>query len=59
MTKAVRKSVPYDLHPSVAHIQSILANLEVKTGRSLEAWVALVRKEAPGGTKARAAWVRA
>jgi predicted transport protein len=58
MTKAAEPLVPYDLHPSVAYVQSILANLELKTGRSLEAWVALVRKEVPGETKARIAWLK-
>jgi Domain of unknown function (DUF5655)/Domain of unknown function (DUF4287) len=49
---------PYDLHPSVAYVQAILANLEAKTGRSLEAWVALVRKAAPSEIRARIAWLK-
>ena len=32
---------PYDLHPSVAHVQAILANFKAKTGHTLEEWVAL------------------
>ena len=32
---------PYDLHPSVAHLQSLLANFKSKAGCTLEAWVAL------------------
>jgi predicted transport protein len=51
-------STPYDLHPSVAYVQSILSNLEAKTGRSLEAWVALIRKAAPAETKARIEWLK-
>ncbi|WP_306590030.1 DUF5655 domain-containing protein [Geothrix sp. 21YS21S-4] len=50
---------PYDLHPSVAYVQSILSNLEVRTGRSLKAWTALVQAEAPADAKARVAWLKA
>ncbi|WP_243287578.1 DUF5655 domain-containing protein [Geothrix terrae] len=58
---AVQSQVPcpYDLHPSVAHIQAILANLERSSGRGLAAWVALARKEAPADLKGCAAWLRA
>ncbi|HJW44012.1 MAG TPA: DUF5655 domain-containing protein [Geothrix sp.] len=50
---------PYDLHPSVAHIQAILANLERNSGRDLAAWVALARKEAPADLRGCAAWLKA
>ena len=49
----------YDLHPSVAYVQSILSNLEAKTGRCLEAWVALARKTVPAAGQARIAWLKA
>ena len=49
----------FDLHPGVAHVQSLIANLQAKTGRTLEAWVALARKEGPAEGKARQAWLRA
>lgn len=42
---------PYDLHPSVAHVQAILANFKAKTGHTLEEWVALLRREQPGDPK--------
>ncbi len=42
----------------MAYVQSILANLEAKTGRSVKAWAALARKEAPAETKARIAWLK-
>ena len=54
------KAIPtYDLHPSVAYVQSILANLQARTGRSLEAWVTLARKGAPADLKGCAAWLKA
>lgn len=49
----------YDLHPSVAYVQTVLANLAAKTGRDLAAWVRLARAEAPTETKARLAWLKA
>jgi hypothetical protein len=59
MAKPSHAFVAYDLHPSVAYVQSILSNLEAKTGRSLEAWVALLRQATPTETKARVAWLKA
>jgi predicted transport protein len=59
MTLPSKVSSPYDLHPSVAYVQAVLSNLEPKTGRSLEAWVALTRKAAPAETRARVAWLKA
>lgn len=47
---------PYDVHPSVAYVQALLANLQAKTGHSLEEWVALLRREQPADPKA---WLKA
>lgn len=49
-------SAPYDLHPSVAYVQAILANFKAKTGRTVEEWVAQVQVAAPGDVKA---WLKA
>ena len=54
-----RPAAPYDLHPSVAYVQAVLANFKAKTGKTLEEWVALVRKEGPAGAKAQIAWLKA
>ena len=54
----VTPPAPYDVHPSVAYVQAILANFKVKTGRTLEEWVAFVRKEGPPEAKARMAWLK-
>ncbi|MGH9736361.1 MAG: DUF5655 domain-containing protein [Candidatus Acidiferrales bacterium] len=48
----------YGVHPSVAMVQKWLAELKGKTGRSLEEWVALVKKEGPKGETARRAWLK-
>lgn len=40
---ATSSPAPYDLHPSVAYVQAVLANFKTKTGRTAEEWIALVR----------------
>lgn len=49
----------WDVHPGVAYVQGILANLPVKTGRDLAAWVALARTAEASGSKALTAWLKA
>jgi hypothetical protein len=49
----------YSLHPSVAYIQAILDNLEVRTGKPLETWLRLVKARGPKDVKARAGWLKA
>jgi hypothetical protein len=48
----------YGIHPSVALTQKWLAELKGKTGRSIEEWVALVKKSAPKEGKARLEWLK-
>lgn len=48
----------YDLHPSVRMLQSVIAGLKVKTGRSLDEWVQHVKKHGPAAEKQRAAWLK-
>lgn len=59
MPKPAQVPAPYDLHPSVTYVQAILANFKGKTGRTLEEWVALARREGPTDRKARQAWLKA
>ena len=49
----------YDVHPGVAMMQKWVAELKSKTGRSLEEWISLVRKEGPKDEKTRRAWLKA
>jgi len=58
MSKHPPLPAPYDIHPSVAYVQAILANFQAKTGRTLEAWVDLVKAQAPADPKARQAWLK-
>jgi uncharacterized protein DUF5655/uncharacterized protein DUF4287 len=48
----------YDVHPSLAMYQSLLANLKEKTGRTLAEWIKFVNKEGPATEKERPAWLK-
>ncbi|MGB8129680.1 MAG: DUF4287 domain-containing protein [Candidatus Angelobacter sp.] len=48
----------YDVHPSLGTYQSSVAALKQKTGRTLEEWIKLVKKEAPATEKERRAWLK-
>jgi Domain of unknown function (DUF5655)/Domain of unknown function (DUF4287) len=48
----------YDVHPSVSQVQKWIAELKPKTGRSLEEWIALVKKDGPEKYAARRAWLK-
>jgi hypothetical protein len=54
---AQRKSI-YGVHPGVAMVQNRIATLKEKTGRSLDEWLALVKKEGPADTPARREWLK-
>jgi hypothetical protein len=60
MPAAHRKSpAGYDVHPSVAMARNQIAGLTEKTGRSLEEWIRLVKKEGPSEEKQRREWLKA
>jgi Domain of unknown function (DUF5655)/Domain of unknown function (DUF4287) len=48
----------YDVHPGVAMVQKWIAELKPKTGRSLEEWIAFVKKEGPKDDKSRREWLK-
>jgi uncharacterized protein DUF5655/uncharacterized protein DUF4287 len=60
MPKAsLAKSEPlYGVHPSVAMVQKWLAELKEETGRSMEEWLALVKREGPKDEKSRREWLK-
>jgi hypothetical protein len=57
-TSAAKSQSIYGVHPGVAMVQKSLADLKEKTGRSLEEWIALVKREAPNGEKERRDWLK-
>jgi hypothetical protein len=57
MAMAKSKTI-YGVHPSVAMVQKWLAELQEETGRSMEEWLALVKKEGPKDEKSRRNWLK-
>lgn len=55
---AVRAAGPYSVHPGVLMVQGWIQTLREKTGRSLEEWMAFVKKAGPGDEKARRLWLK-
>jgi hypothetical protein len=56
--KTARDASLYDVHPGVAMVQKWVAELKDKTGRTLEEWIALLKKEGPKDEKARREWLK-
>jgi hypothetical protein len=55
---AAKSSGLYDVHPGVAMVQKWIAELKEKTGRSLDEWIALVKKEGPKDEQAQRQWLK-
>ena len=49
---------PYSVHPSVPYAQKIIASLKTKTGRSIDEWIAFVKKSGPKTEIERRAWLK-
>jgi hypothetical protein len=56
-TKTAKKSI-YSVHPGVAMMQKWVAELKPKTGRTLEEWLELIKKEGPPTEKERREWLK-
>ncbi len=56
--KVAKDRSVYDVHPGVEMIQKWVAELKAKTGRTLEEWIALVKKEGPKGEKGNREWLK-
>jgi Domain of unknown function (DUF5655)/Domain of unknown function (DUF4287) len=48
----------YGVHPGVAMVRKWITEMKVKTGMSLEEWIALAKKEGPKEDKARREWLK-
>jgi hypothetical protein len=57
MAMAKSKAI-YDVHPGLAMMQNWVSELKEKTGRSLEEWIALVKREGPKDEKSRREWLK-
>lgn len=55
--KAASKSI-YGVHPGVAMVMKWIEDLPAKTGKSLEEWIKLIKKQGPKSTEARRDWLK-
>jgi hypothetical protein len=55
--KPTAKSI-YSVHPGVAMVQKWMAELPQKTGRSVEQWIELVKRQGPATEKERREWLK-
>jgi hypothetical protein len=55
---AVAAAKLYGVHPGVAMVQKWVMELKGKTGRSVEEWVALIKKDGPKDEKGRREWLK-
>jgi hypothetical protein len=53
-----RKKSIYSVHPGVLMTQKWITELKQKTGRSLEEWLAHIKKSGPKDEKERRAWLK-
>jgi hypothetical protein len=52
------KKIAYSVHPGVETTMKWVATLKEKTGRSLEEWLALIKKEGPATEPERRDWLK-
>jgi hypothetical protein len=55
---ATQKKSIYSVHPGVLMTQKWIAELKQKTGRTLEEWLKLIKKEGPPTEKERRDWLK-
>ncbi len=53
-----KSSAPCDVHPGVVMVQEGIAALPEKTGRTLDEWIAVVKKDGPKDCSARRSWLK-
>jgi predicted transport protein len=58
MAKSPHPTALFDVHPSVAYVQAVLANFKAKTGRTVDEWVALAQRQKLTDTKSLQMWLK-
>src|ERR1044072_8540760 len=57
-TATAQKKSIYSVHPGVLMTQKWIGELKQKTGRTLEEWLAHIKKAGPKDEKERRAWLK-
>lgn len=55
----MRKNTIYSMHPSFAMEETSLRNLQERTGKTLQQWIAFLKKHGPTDEKERREWLKA
>jgi hypothetical protein len=55
---AAQTAILYDVHLGVAMVQKWVTELKPKTGRSLDEWITLLKKDGPKDYQSRRAWLK-
>jgi hypothetical protein len=58
MPRKTASKTLYSVHPGVKMVQDWIASLREKTGRTLDQWLALIKKEGPPTEKERRDWLK-
>jgi hypothetical protein len=53
-----KAKITYQLHPGFAMMDAVIKNLKAKTGKSLDEWVALLKKQGPATAPEQKAWLK-
>jgi len=48
----------YSVHPSLQYLNNVMANMKAKTGRSVDEWVAFIKKSGPKTEIERRDWLK-
>ena len=54
----VQTKALYSVHPGVAMVQTAIAKLKEKTGRTLEEWISFIKESGPPTEKERRDWLK-
>jgi hypothetical protein len=57
-TKTAKRGSLYGVHPGVAMVEKWVSELKAKTGRSLEEWIVIAKKEGPKDEEKRREWLK-
>jgi hypothetical protein len=58
MAKTSKKKPIYGVHPGVKMMADWIAGLPAKTGKSLDQWSAIIKRDGPDDAKARRDWLK-
>lgn len=55
---AAKTKSPWSVHPSLQYVQNIMANMKAKTGKSVDEWIAFIKKNGPKTEVERRDWLK-